>query len=313
MGGEQANAHHGPPPPPPRAPPRRGAPPSAPPRRRRGGGSPAPRARAQATSANVERFGPSVLLDRDERVVGPARDAGNGRAGRRDPSDRRLRRARLRGAGGAAAAVHARAPPPQPDLHGDAREPRAADAAGNITVLVTGTSFDDFGDVSCRFGVAAVPAHLHHHGALTCIVPPLSAAIPTTEHYPTHLSTQPAVARAAHHHAQRRRLQPSLPRVYYFNTSRVSVAALHPSGGPAAGGTLVNVSGANFVDHSGGVASSGPKCKFGRVVVPATILSLDQARCRAPPRRRAPASACTCGSRSTATPTRAASPPARRR
>ena len=236
--------------------------------------------------ANVERFGPSVLLDRDERAS----------------SGRRATQATVEQDGATRAiddfgelVFEVPEAPPRPYTCARHRHnptftamrvsPRAADAAGNITVLVTGTSFDDFGDVSCRFGVAAVPAHLHHHGALTCIVPPLSAAIPTTEHYPTHLSTisLPSLVPLTIT-LNGVDYNPHSLEFYYFNKSRVSVAALHPSGGPAAGGTLVNVSGANFVDHSGGVASSGPKCKFGRVVVPATILSLDQARCRAPPR-----------------------------
>ena len=69
---------------------------------------------------------------------------------------------------------------------------------------------------------------------------------------------------------------------WYFNLSTVLIAAVRPSGGPAAGGTLVNVSGTNFIDFGGGV--QGPKCRFGSAVVPATRLSLTQAQCRAPPR-----------------------------
>lgn len=69
---------------------------------------------------------------------------------------------------------------------------------------------------------------------------------------------------------------------WYFNLSRVRIAAVRPSGGPPAGGTLVNVSGTNFIDFGGGV--QGPKCRFGSTVVPATRLSLTQAQCRAPPR-----------------------------
>ena len=123
-----------------------------------------------------------------QRASSPARDAGaveqDGAARAADDFGEPLR-----GAGGAAAADTRARHRHNPTFTAMRVSLRAADAAGNITVLVTGTSFDDFGDVSCRFGVAAVPAHLHHHGALTCIVPPLSAAIPTTEHYPTHLST----------------------------------------------------------------------------------------------------------------------------
>ena len=47
------------------------------------------------------------------------------------------------------------------------------------------------------------------------------------------------------------------------------------------GGTLVNVSGTFFRDYGGGV--QGPRCRFGSVVVPATLLSFTQAQCLSPP------------------------------
>ena len=67
----------------------------------------------------------------------------------------------------------------------------------------------------------------------------------------------------------------------YYDLSRVLVAAVRPSGGPPSGGTLVNVSGTFFLDYGGGV--QGPRCRFGSVVVPATLLSFTQAQCISPP------------------------------
>ena len=56
---------------------------------------------------------------------------------------------------------------------------------------------------------------------------------------------------------------------------------VRPSGGPPSGGTLVNLSGTFFRDYGGGV--QGPRCRFGSVVVPATLLSFTQAQCLSPP------------------------------
>ena len=67
----------------------------------------------------------------------------------------------------------------------------------------------------------------------------------------------------------------------YYDLGRVLLAAVRPSGGPPSGGTLVNVSGTFFRDYGGGV--QGPRCRFGSVVVPATLLSFTQAQCLSPP------------------------------
>ena len=51
--------------------------------------------------------------------------------------------------------------------------PKGGSPKGNITVLITGERFDDFGDVKCRFGAVDLPAVYHHRGAITCVAPPL--------------------------------------------------------------------------------------------------------------------------------------------
>ena len=62
----------------------------------------------------------------------------------------------------------------------------AAPSDGNLTILVTGERFDDFGDVQCKFGAARVPGIFHHQGAITCVAPPVRAlcewSIPTGTH-----------------------------------------------------------------------------------------------------------------------------------
>ena len=59
--------------------------------------------------------------------------------------------------------------PPRRVLH---LTPHAAPIDGNLTILVVGERFDDFGDVQCRFGPVAVPGRFHHRGAITCVAPP---------------------------------------------------------------------------------------------------------------------------------------------
>eukprot|EP00966_Prymnesium_polylepis_P285775 6601492-Prymnesium_polylepis.2 len=106
--------------------------------------------------------------------------------------------------------------------------PRGCDSEGNITVLVIGSGFVDYGDVKCRFGSTAVRGQVLHDRALACMVPPRSALL------------QEAGGAL--------RLVPPLPAVYhirvslngvdffgasqfwYFNRTRILVASIRPSG-----------------------------------------------------------------------------------
>ena len=152
--------------------------------------------------------------------------------------------------------------------------PKGADAPGDIAVLVLGTAFRDFGDAKCKFGSAEVPARVHHTGAITCTAPHSKDAMIVPPYYPFQMPVMISLNgvnfKGSH-----------LATFWYYNLSRVLVAAVRPSGGPPSGGTLVNVSGTLFTDYGGAV--QGPKCRFGSVVVPATLLSITQAQCIAPP------------------------------
>ena len=169
--------------------------------------------------------------------------------------------------------------------------PKGGDIAGNVTVLLVGTAFEDFGDAKCKFGAATVRATVHHTGAITCTAPHADE----TMIFPT--LSRPPVPRQPHFSAQQGHYPIEMPVMVslngvdfkasqfvtfsYYDLGRVLLAAVRPSGGPPSGGTLVNLSGTFFRDYGGGV--QGPRCRFGSVVVPATLLSFTQAQCLSPP------------------------------
>ena len=146
------------------------------------------------------------------------------------------------------------------------------------------------GDAKCKFGAATVRATVHHTGAITCTAPQGK----DTVIFPT--LSRPHVPRQPHFTAQQGHYPIEMPVMIslngvdfkgsqfatfrYYDLSRVLVAAVRPSGGPPSGGTLVNVSGTFFLNYGGGV--QGPRCRFGSVVVPATLLSFTQAQCVSP-------------------------------
>ena len=66
----------------------------------------------------------------------------------------------------------------------------------------------------------------------------------------------------------------------YYNVSQVAIATMRPSGGRRSGGTLVRLRGTSFVDYGG--AAWGPKCRFGDLVVRATLVSHEEVRCVSP-------------------------------
>jgi len=204
---------------------------------------------------------------------------------------------------------------PHPPAHDLARGPRAgqrrrvrqvgpagATADGNITVLVLGEGFADFGDPKCRFGPAEVAAKVHHAGAMTCVAPPLIALshfhIPVGRHklqqqaetydsdafpprpLPAHCDVEVSFNGVDF-------TRSSLASFAYFNASRVELFAISPTGGPALGGTEVTVTGSHFVDYGGG-GVRGPQCQFGAPsaspVVPATLISSRKLVCVSPAR-----------------------------
>lgn len=180
--------------------------------------------------------------------------------------------------------------------------PAGATADGNITVLVLGEGFADFGDPKCRFGPAEVTAKVHHAGAMTCVAPPLIALshfhIPVGRHAlqqqaETYDSAAfpprplPAYCEVEVSFNGVDFTRNSLANFAYFNASRVELLAISPTGGPALGGTELTVTGSHFVDYGGG-GVHGPRCQFGAPaaspVVPATIVSSRKLVCVSPAR-----------------------------
>ena len=154
--------------------------------------------------------------------------------------------------------------------------PRGGGHEGNITVLVSGTMFHDHGDVRCRFCSIDVPGEVQHHGAITCVVPPF-------RRFSERAGKPPRLPFGCMVHVSmngvdytRRGVGPFL----YYNLSHIAIAALRPSGGRRSGGTLVRLRGTGFVDHGGAV--QGPKCRFGDLVVPATVTSHEELECVSP-------------------------------
>ena len=171
---------------------------------------------------------------------------------------------------------------------------------GNLTVLVTGERFDDFGDPKCRFGHTEVPAAFIHRGALTCVAPPARALCErtctrcttpldycrSTGGAPTPMSIAVEVSFNGVDFTRR-----SDAIFTYYNLSDVLLTSMHPTGGPADGGTVVNITGLRLVDHGGG--TRGARCHFGTApdapLVNATITEDRRwLACRAPPLRRGP-------------------------
>ena len=156
--------------------------------------------------------------------------------------------------------------------------PSGGSNAGNITVMVSGTAFRNFGDVKVKFCSVEVRGYVLNEGTITCISPPVSAL-----HRGSGFTPSPVQSTACQVYVTLNGVDytSSFGTFWYYNLTAVSIAKVRPSGGPVAGGTLVNLTGVGFVNLGGGV--QGPKCRFGELVVPATVISHNLARCRSPP------------------------------
>ena len=157
--------------------------------------------------------------------------------------------------------------------------PSGADLAGDVTVLVSGAAFHDFGDVRCRFCSIAVRGTVHHPGAITCVAPSYEELVQrggTPPSIPTSCNVDVTLNGVDY---------TGRPKwgFWYFNRSKISLATMRPSGGGLAGGTRISLTGTSFFDYGGGVGVQGAKCRFGDNVVPATITTAQEAHCISPP------------------------------
>ena len=188
--------------------------------------------------------------------------------------------------------------------------PNAAPIDGNLTILVVGQRFDDFGDVQCRFGPIAVPARFHHRGAITCVAPPVMALclddLPTGTHSRggnygrvTQRGSGTPYAGCPYTNIQQSTAaavevsfngvdwtKGSTSHFTWYNRSAVQLHAITPTAGPAAGGTRVTISGDRFFAY-GGINVHGAHCQFGAAmgapITQATVRSYDRLVCHSPP------------------------------
>ena len=171
--------------------------------------------------------------------------------------------------------------------------PSGASMEGNITVLVSGSGFRNFGDVKVRFCHVEARGYVINEGTITTVAPPLSRldpsrTVPGTTFTAFSAETTTFDVAPGQSHACRVRVslngvdftRESPETFTYYNLTSVSIAKMRPSGGPVAGGTPVTLDGVGFLDLGGGV--QGPKCRFGDIVVAATVTSHQTAHCVSP-------------------------------
>lgn len=158
--------------------------------------------------------------------------------------------------------------------------PCGSPVAGNVTVMVSGVAFRDMGDVRCRFCLVETRGFVLSDGAITCTVPSLEAI--RRQSAQQHVRAIPAACKVdVTLNGVDYAGATSRSTFWYYNISRVGIRRLKPSGGPAAGGTLVSIAGMGFVDYGGAV--QGAKCRFGEMVVPATVRNYNTMECLSPP------------------------------
>lgn len=155
-----------------------------------------------------------------------------------------------------------------------AREPHIFDAAplvgvsaGGTEITVRGTSFGHMSEALCQFGETSVPVTVVNDNMILCTSPPISRNLGGS-------SNVVDFALVLNEDAG------------YFSVATVNftymacpkVVTISPNTGPIAGGTLVNVTGVDFVDVGNGV-----ECWFGETRKRATIVAVDRLVCESPP------------------------------
>lgn len=156
--------------------------------------------------------------------------------------------------------------------------PSGASNEGNVTVLIEGTAFRNYGDVKVRFCSVDVRGYVLNEGAITTVAPPLSSMPAKHGFTPSPVQSTACKVDLTLNGVD---YTTSTGVFWYYNKTAMSIARMRPSGGPVAGGTAVRLEGVGFIDLGGGV--QGPKCRFGDVVVAATVESHHTARCLSPP------------------------------
>ena len=186
--------------------------------------------------------------------------------------------------------------------------PAGGHLEGNITVLVRGAAFHNWGactilillicacacaalsshshlatgaagDVRCRFCSVEVPGTVVHEDAIACVAPRatrlVAREVPTRSISSLRACTVDITLNGEDFTGTSGSI------FTYYDSSLISLVSIRPSGGPLQGGTAVNVTGTAFHDYGGGI--HGPRCRFGNAVTLATIVSSQLAHCASPP------------------------------
>jgi hypothetical protein len=137
--------------------------------------------------------------------------------------------------------------------------PRSGSTSGNMSIKITGKNFIFSTALRCRFGTVVVTASYVNRSTITCRTPPhrnISVAIEVSTNGFDYTSNE----------------------VQFRYNPDIELLKLTPTFGSIAGGTLVNISGVNFM------RSSNMRCRFGNNgVVSAQYITSTLIACRAPP------------------------------
>jgi hypothetical protein len=164
-----------------------------------------------------------------------------------------------------------------PAIHSIARN--AGPQSGGSVINIRGTRFLDSSAQYCRIGESViVPALRQGAGRVRCYTP---------AHYTDAIVTVNGVTSHVSRPALNVTVELSFNGVDFTNQGHlfeyqrdVNITSLYPSKGPISGGTLITVSGSNFIKHTARSGYFG--CRFGGINVPATYVDSSSLRCLSP-------------------------------
>ncbi|MDR3454951.1 MAG: IPT/TIG domain-containing protein, partial [Rhodoferax sp.] len=137
-------------------------------------------------------------------------------------------------------------------------QPVTGPETGGSLLTILGSGFSNLTELTCRFDAVVVPAVWLAETQVACVAPahaPGAAAVSVSSNGEDY-STDP---------------------VYYAYATVASAASLWPAQGPLTGGTLVTLSGRNFV------FSPLLACVFGTIATPASFINASALTCSSPP------------------------------
>jgi len=141
--------------------------------------------------------------------------------------------------------------------------PSLGSVEGGTLLRLEGAGFVDTKRLACRIGQTVVDASFVSSQHIHCLVPAGAEG-------------------AAPVHVSFNKQEFSNTDLQFLYIHQPAVFTVRPYFGPRGGGTLLNVTGTNFIALDGRAPAT--KCRFGDAVVPATLLSSSLMQCSTPPR-----------------------------